>query len=207
MDEPERARQVQLAAAGDLDALQRLVVHYHAPLCGVVERAIEPTLRPYLDPEDVLQEAYVTAFKTVADCTFDGPGGFYKWLEKLAHNQLKPQQRALRRQKRDVARNVAHQRPAGASYPDLLHRLASTESSPSRRVAKHEASAAVMASLARLTDDQRAVIRMRILEDRPAAEVATALGKSEPAVHMLCHRGLKELRRLLVSITRYLTRL
>lgn len=204
-DQEERAGLVQSAARGDPDALQRLIVRYHGALHGTVERGIDPALRPYADPDDVLQEAYVTAFKRIGSCTFDGPGAFYKWIETVALNQVKSQQRALRRQKRDVARRVAHQPKTTTSYPDLIHRLTSPDSTPSRRVAKEEATAAVMASLARLTDDQRAVIRMRILEDRPAAEVAAALGKTEAAVHMLCHRGLKELRRLLVSITRYLT--
>ena len=206
-DQEERAEQVQSAACGDLDALQRLIVHYHGVLHGAVERGIDPALGPYVDPDDVLQEAYVTAFKRVASCAFEGPGGFYKWLEKIALNQVKSHQRALRSRKRDVGRRMAHQPQTTTSYPDLIRGLTSPESTPSRRVAKDEATAAVMASLARLTDDQRAVIRMRILEDRPAAEVAAALGKTEAAVHMLCHRGLKELRRLLVSVTRYLSRL
>lgn len=205
MDEQARAAQAHAAADGDQDALQRLIVHYHATLRGTVERAIDPALRAHLDPDDVLQEAYITAFKRVGSCNFDGPGGFYKWLETIALNAIRPQQRALRSQKRDVARNVAQRPRSATSYPDLLHRLASPDSTPSRRVARHEATAAVLSALARLTDDQRAVIRLRILEDLPGPEVAAALGKSEAAVHMLTHRALKQLRHLLVSITRYLS--
>ena len=205
MDERERAVQVELAAEGDVDALQRLVVHYHAPLRGMLEAHMEPAVRRHLDPDDVLQDTYVAAFKRVAGCTFDGPGAFYRWLETIAVNQLKDHQRALKRQKRDVGRQLTGLPRTSTTYPDLVHRLASPDGTPSRQMAKHEAAAAVMSCLARLTDDQRRVVKMRFLEGRPVAEVAAALGKSEPAVHMLCHRGLKQLRKLMVSISRYLT--
>lgn len=225
--------------AGDADALQRLIVHYHAPLHRAVDRRIEPDLRRRLDADDVLQQAYVNAVKALPDpnrdrkraasqnrdrkraanpnrdrqraeasaLRFDGPAGFYKWLEAIAVSRLKDQQRALRRQKRDIAREARDPREAAASYPDLVERLAGAEPTPSRRVARDEAVAAVMSCLARLSDDQRAVVRLRFLEGRPVADVAAELGKSEPAIHMLCHRGLKSLRELMVSISRYLTRL
>ena len=207
MDEEERAAQVGLASGGDADALQRLIVHYHATLHGILDGQIDDTMRRHVDPDDVLQETYIAAFRAVTGCEFEGPGGFYKWLETIARNQLRDRQRALGRQKRDVGREVAHQPVTTASYPDLVQRLASPQSTPSRHLAKAEATAAVMSCLARLTDDQRAVVRMRFLEGRPVAEIATALGKTENAIHVACHRSLNELRQLLMSITHYLTSL
>ena len=127
MDERERAVQVELASEGDVDALQRLVVHYHAPLRGMLEAHMEPAVRRHLDPDDVLQDTYVAAFKRVAGCTFDGPGAFYKWLETIAVNQLKDHQRALKRQKRDVGRQLTGPPRASSTYPDLVHRLTSPD--------------------------------------------------------------------------------
>ena len=91
----------------------------------------------------------------------------------------------------------------------LLERRAATagESTPSRQIAKDEAIAAVMSCLARLRDDQRTVVQLRFLEGRSVADVAEHLGKTEPAIHMLCHRGLTALRESMVSITHYLSRL
>ncbi len=97
---------------------------------------------------------------------------------------------------------------AGAtSSSDLMARLSSPGTSPSRSLDKDEASAAVISSMARLTDDQRAIVRMRFLEDKPVAEIAAELGKTEAAIHMLSFRGLKALRELMGSITQYLTKL
>ena len=64
-----------------------------------------------------------------------------------------------------------------------------------------------MSCLARLTDDQRAVVKMRFLEGRAVTEIAAALDKTENAAHVICHRSLNELRQLMMSITHYLTSL
>ncbi|MCK4341485.1 MAG: sigma-70 family RNA polymerase sigma factor [Phycisphaerae bacterium] len=299
MDERERTELVERVNAGDAEALQRLIVHYHAVLRRVAEANVEPALRAHVEPDDVLQQTYISAFKalrsppasreepddpnpkrqrgadepvanapgsdpnpkrergtdepvanapgsdpnptrkrgtdepvanapgsdpnptrergidaepqrereTTTAGPFSNPGHFYKWLEQIALNQLRDVQRALRRQKRDVAREVAAHADTTASYPDLINRLAGGESTPSRAIAKEEAVAAVMSCLARLKDDQREVVRLRFLEDVPVAEIARRMGKTDPAVYTLCHRGLKSLRELMVSITHYLTHL
>jgi RNA polymerase sigma-70 factor (ECF subfamily) len=52
-------------------------------------------------------------------------------------------------------------------------------------------------ALARLTDDQRQVIVARFIEERPTAEVAVLMGKTEGSVKALQHRALGALRRVL----------
>ncbi len=206
MNEQDRVTQIELARQGDADALQRLIVQYHASLHAAVERATEPSMARRIDPDDVLQEAYISALHSVRRCRFDSPGGFYKWLEKIAVNALKDHKRALRRQRRNVEREIHQAVDARTSYPDLVQRLAASDTTPSRHFARSEAVAAVLSSLARLTQDQRNVVRLRFLDGLGVAEVADRLGKSEAAIHMLCHRGLKALRDLLVSISRHLSR-
>ena len=183
MEEQQRAARIELAVKGDPEALQKLIVDYH------------PALR-----------AAVSGRMDAASCRFDKPGAFYRWLETIALNELSNLRQALRAQKRDVRREVSGPARDATSYPDLVDRLIAPDSTPSRRVARGEAAAAVLSSLARLPDDQRKVIRLRFLEGRPVAEVANRLGRSEGAVHGLCRRGLRALRESMVSISRYLTR-
>ncbi len=206
MDESERAALVRQAVNGDGDALQRLIIHYHGPLHGTIEGRLEDDLRRYVDPDDILQQAYVKAFKSIRECVFDGPGGFYKWLERIALDRLRNAGRDLRRHKRDVRRNLSGAPDGSASYPDLVERLTSAGTTPSGPLARREAAAAVISSLARLTDAQRDVIRMRFLEDRPVAEIAATLGKTEAAIYRLCSRGLDALQKMLGSITGYLVK-
>ena len=207
MNEGEKNEQVAKALGGDVDALQRLIVHYHAILRGVVATAIGGALRHRIDPDDVLQQAYISAFTSFADMRFGSAGHFYKWLETIALNHLKDVQRSLRRQKRDVGREVSCRVLPNASAPDLMQRLAAGDTTPSRHLAREEATAAVMTCLARLGHDQREVVRLRIIQDVPVAEIAQRLGKSEVAVYALCRRGLKSLHELMVPLTQYLTNL
>ena len=200
LSEKARSSLLILVAKGDDDALQHLLRDYHDVIHRRIERRIEPRFRRYIDPEDILQNAYITAFRCAGQCEFDGPGGFYKWLEQVALSSLNDARQHLERQKRDVRRNLhpgsgIHAPSTGrSSVVDLFARIHATESTPSNKYARREMQAAVLTAIARLTDDQRNVIRLRFLEDQPAAEVAAALGKSEEAVYAICHRGLKSLR-------------
>ncbi len=207
MDEQQRQADVERLGDGDQDALQRLIVEYHRPLRIRLTAAVDQALHHRLDPDDVLQQAYISAVKAVADARFDSPGGFYKWLERIALNQLSDAQRKLRRHKRDVGREARLRVDPRTSYPGLVGHLTAPDTSPSRRLARDEAIAAVMSSLARLCDDQREVVRLRFLESYSVRQIAEKLDKSEAAVHMLCHRGLKALRAHIVALTRFLTRL
>ncbi|HUU98611.1 MAG TPA: sigma factor, partial [Phycisphaerae bacterium] len=67
MDEAQAAEQLELAVAGDQDAMQRLIVHYHMPLRHKVAGRMDDAVRRQLDVDDILQEAYVAAFKALAD--------------------------------------------------------------------------------------------------------------------------------------------
>ena len=84
MNDQERTTHVKLVTQGDGDALQRLIVEYHSSLLHIVASAMDRPLRCYLEPEDILQDAYTAAFKAAPEAWFDSPAGFYKWLEVIA---------------------------------------------------------------------------------------------------------------------------
>ena len=200
-EDVQRAALVGRVNAGDADALQALLRQYHGPLHRLVEKALDDGLRRRVDVEDVLQEAYVAAFRSLEHARFDGPAQFYGWLEQVVRNELRQAARHARQRKRDVAREAGSGAARGSpgrgfadTCTDLLNRLSASGTSPSSAFSRQEAVGAVLAGLARLSDDQRSVVRLRFLEDVPVAEIGRRLGKSEPAIHMLCHRGLKALR-------------
>lgn len=224
MDEATLNAEVTRLATGDRDALQRLMVHCHPRLAAVIRQTTDPTLRHRIEPDDVLQQTYVKAFRAVcpaaeeeddedpgpptaavAGTQFESFAHFQRWLEQVATNALRDTERALRRRKRNPAREVRLAPASADSYPNLLNQLAAGDTTPSHQLAQAEATAAIMSCLARLGDEQREVIRLRFLYDVPFADIARHLGKSENATYIICHRGLKRLRNLLESLTRYLT--
>lgn len=208
MDELEQATRLRKAVEGDGDAIQQLVACCHGALYAFVIRRMTPETWRAFEPEDVLQETYAAAFKTIRGCRFEGQAAFYAWLEAIAASQLARlcRDRATAKRGGGRARITQLMQPAGGTtYPSLLERFSSPGASPSRCLAEREASAAIVSSMARLTEEQRAVVRMRFMEGRSVDEVAARLGKSNAAVHMLCHRALKNLRVFVGSISRFLT--
>jgi RNA polymerase sigma-70 factor (ECF subfamily) len=194
---------VRAATAGDPAAMQRLLIGQHDRLRNLVARSIEPRMRARLDPEDILQDAYADACRTVADCSFDTPGGFFSWLQTIVRNKITDHQRGLWSEKRDPRREVrATQR---TSYGDLFDRLQASGKTPSRMAARREGAAVIATSMAQLKDEYRQVIQLRFLEGLPVSEVMEIMGKTEGSVHMLCHRALKELRVLMRSASRFIS--
>lgn len=205
MDTQAQMECIAKAVVGDADALQRLLIDHHDALLARIRLHLSDTMRHQVDAEDVLQETYVRAFQAVSGCRFDHGAAFHVWLESLAMNALRDQHRYLMRKKRDVRRNVEAAARRSLSHEQFLDHLTATDSTPSRKVARSEAAATVLSSLARLTEEQRDVVQLRFLEGWPVADVARHLGKSEGAVHMLCHRGLKSLRAVMSSMSRFLS--
>jgi RNA polymerase sigma-70 factor (ECF subfamily) len=205
MDQHVWMRHVTQAVAGDADALQRLLIEYHESLCAKVRARLGAPMGRHVDPDDIVQEAYARAFRAIPGCSFESARAFQAWLEEITLNVLRDRHRFHGRMKRDLRRDARELSRMSESYEKLVERVAATDSTPSRKIAKAEASAAVLSSLARLTEDQRGVVELRFLKGWAVADVAEYLGKSEAAVHMLCHRGLKSLREVLLSMSRFLS--
>jgi len=158
--------------------------------------------------EDVLQEAFAEAFRKIA--TFEHRGGhtFYSWLCLIVDHRLADMVKARRAAKRGGSRTPASA-PAGpemSTVTDLLGLLAVDEHTPSRSVARHEAVAAVRVALEQLGDDARRALELRYLKALPVAEIARQMNRTEGSIHMLCHRGLKQLHAILGQSSQFLTR-
>ena len=201
MDDEQLQPDIDRLSAGDEDALQRLIVHYHAVLWKRLDAKLRNAGGERLDPDDILQQAYIAAFKSLGDCQFANSASFYVWLERIVDCRSIDEQKAMHRQKRDVRRNVAHGGGYGEAATTVFGRIAAPDSTPSKGISREESHAIVLSSLARLSDNQRTVVRGRFLENRSVADLAEALGKTENAIHQLCSRGIATLRRLLALST------
>jgi RNA polymerase sigma-70 factor (ECF subfamily) len=205
VDNQQQRDYLKRASAGDADALQCLILQHHAHLRAVITRQLDGTARWRLDPDDILQEVYLAIFRSGSKPKFEHVAQFTGWIESVALNATRSQLRHIRRQKRDIAREQRISRYARSSFPVLLDQLAATDSTPSRQLTRDEATAALLSSLARLTEDQRAVVRLRFLEGVPVTEVAQRLKMRDDAIHALTYRAITALRQHLGSLSRFLS--
>lgn len=187
---------IEDARRGDQQAARRLLVLYHPRLRARLLRQMDPVMRSKIEPEDILQQVYLEAFRAIVQFTYQGKDSFLRWMYAILDRKLIDEHRALRAERRDVRREVKAAPASGnqTTYVDLMARVLADCGTPSRVVRKDEALGVISACLATLPDHYRDVIQMRFLEGRPVAEVAERLDRSIGSVHMICHRALRQLR-------------
>ena len=195
-DPTETQRLVKQAVSGSQPAVRRLLMLYHPRLRARLLRHMDPTMKAKIEPEDILQQVYLDAFRAIDSFSYQGKDSFLRWLSAILDRKLIDEHRALRAERRDVRREVkalpksAHQ----TTYVDLMARVMADCGTPSRDVRKDEALGALTACLATLPEHYRDVIQMRFIEGRSVADVAETLNRSIGSIHMICHRALRQLR-------------
>jgi len=152
--------------------------------------------RSRVEPSDIVQQTLLDAHARKP--AFQGDEVAYlAWLRQVLANNLRDAWKALRRGKRDIAR----ERPLDAAVDESSARitcwLASDQSSPSRRAIRAEDMLQLADALALLPDAQREAIILHHLQGWTLHEVALQMERGEPAVAGLLHRGLKKLRELM----------
>lgn len=196
---------VTAAREGDRLAIERLFLMLHPRLRNRITRKIPNDLSSTLGPDDVLQETYAKAIRSINTLEPCNVEQFYRWLATVAEHRLLDMIRERRALKRGGGRvQVA---AGGDEEPgnDLLEIAMQHLSTPSREIRRNEAGDAVRAALAVIEPDYRTAITLRYIKGLPVAEIAAQMQRTDRAVHMLCNRGLKALRAVLGRSSQYLS--
>lgn len=171
------------ARAGERDAFDRLFARTLPRLEWFLGLRIGARLGHQVEVADLIQETYAAAFDGLDRFEHRGPGSFLRWLFALAGNQVR----------RAAERQGAHHRrrqSTGASAASALALAADPATGPCTRAERHEARARLQSALESLDDELREALVLRVLEERPLAEVAHTLERSESAVRRLVAKGL-----------------
>ena len=132
------------------------------------------------EPEDLLGEVFLQLARNIG--SFDGHArGFRSWVFMVAHNRIVDERR--RRHRRQVDLTAPADLESLQSGADVEAIASEIETSDSiRRL------------LSVLTEDQRAVLDLRILGGLTIDEIGAVLGKPSGAVKALQRRGLAAIR-------------
>jgi RNA polymerase sigma-70 factor (ECF subfamily) len=193
------------AKAGEPLALKRLLLAHGGPLRTRIARGVPARFRSLLAPEDILQETFAEAFRTIGGFEPQGKDAFYRWLSTIADHRLLDAIRSLKTVRRGGGHAPAVN-TARSSIANLVDIVAVTTRTPSRAARGHENTAAVQVALAGLRPEHRDALTLRYLQGLPIAEVAVRMGKTESAVHKLCSRALQGLRKSMGEAANYLSR-
>jgi RNA polymerase sigma factor (sigma-70 family) len=136
------------------------------------------------DPEDVLSEIFLQVARDIA--RFEGDErGFRSWVFTIAHHRLIDARRHSAR--RPVELSAEPPEPSGRADDAADEALARIGVEQVQRI------------LAGLSEEQRAVLLLRVIGDLSIEDVAKALGKRPGAVKALQRRGLAAIKRALAQ--------
>ena len=172
LPDEEVARRV---VAGEVELYELLMRRYNQRLFRVVRGLVDDDS----EAEDVLQDAWVSAYEHLAD--FRGEAKLSTWLSRIAVHSAYAR---LRRRRRFVA--LDPEGVADAAPPD--------PSDPEREAFGGELRAALESAVAGLAAPYRSVFLLREVEGLSTAETAATLGLTEEAVKVRLHRGRAKLR-------------
>lgn len=146
-----------------------------ATMFVVIGGWIGPSARLLVSVEDVWQETLWMAWRDRQQHQWAGLGRYRAWLLAIAHNRVREMVRHKGRQKRGGG--VVHAQLSVLGGVDTVDRVLPPRSTTPSRVASNlERARLLQQALLAVPDELRDVVRLRVFEELPTSEVATALG-------------------------------
>jgi RNA polymerase sigma-70 factor (ECF subfamily) len=178
---------------GELGALLEVYRNY---LTLLVRLQVGRRLRAKLDVEDLVQETFLEAHRSLERFRGGSTREFLAWLRQITAAVLSNQvRRYYGTKRRDVRLERSLAEDIERSSQALDGALVSHDPSPSQHAASREQAVQLADALGTLPANYREVIILRQLEDLPFPEVAERMGRSVDSVKNLWVRGLARLRR------------
>jgi RNA polymerase sigma-70 factor (ECF subfamily) len=171
--------------AGEQGAREQLFNRYDAYLHVLARAQLGRHLRGKCEASDVVQELLA-------------------WLRRILSHNLFNEARRFAAQQRDTSREISiDQVRAGVEHSSvaLARGLAADTPTPSQVASQRESAVRLADALAKLPEDYRDVLMLRVFEELPAEEVAQRMNRTAGAVRMLQMRALQALREVMGAET------
>jgi RNA polymerase sigma-70 factor, ECF subfamily len=189
-----------LAAAGDQQSWEKLVVLHRKRLRRMVALRLDVRLQGRLDPSDVLQEAFLEAWSRLGQYLQAPTMPFFLWLRLLTGQRLMILHRHhLQTEMRDAAREISlyHGALPEASSASLAAQLLGREARPSEIAIRAEMKIRLQEALNRMDPLDREVLALRHFEQLSNGETAQILEIHPSAASKRYLRALKRLKEFL----------
>lgn len=191
------------AGAGDQQAWSDLIARDHGRLRRMVALRLDQRLQGRVDPEDVLQDAYLEAATHLPDYLRQPEMPFFLWLRGIVGNVLLAVHRQhLGTKMRDAHREVALYRGTmpEATSAALAAQLLGKDTRPSEAAMRAERKILLQQALNSLDPLDREILALRHFEQLSTAETARVLGIQEAAAGKRYLRAMKRLKDILLAM-------
>jgi RNA polymerase sigma-70 factor (ECF subfamily) len=166
----------------------------------VVAFRLDPRLRGRVDPSDVLQEAYLEAWRDLRSYLDRPEIPFFLWLRGIAGNTLRELHRHhLGTQRRDPRREVSIHGGATSETTTtaLAARLLDDLTRASEEAVRRELKLRLHQAIDAMEPLDREVLALRYFEQLSPAETARVLGIKEKAAGLRYLRAVRRLKAIL----------
>jgi RNA polymerase sigma-70 factor, ECF subfamily len=199
----ETNRLLQCAADGDRVSWGTLLTRHEEKLRRMVHFRMDRRLQGRIDPQDVIQEAYLEAAEHRTEYFQNPSMTFLLWMRGIVGNKLLELHRChLGTKMRDAGREVSLYcgTMPEASSAALAAQLLGHATRPSEAAIRAEVKIRLQEALNAMEPMDREVIALRHFEQLTPAESAQVLGIKEKAAGMRYLRALKRLKDILSSL-------
>lgn len=156
---------------------------------------LDPRLRRRVDPDDVLQEAFVEVSKRLSEYLAKRPLPFFLWVRLLTGQKLNEfHRRHLAAGLRDAGREITPGSMPSASTASLAELFVDPGTSPSQKAARREVLERVRVALEGLEELDREVLALRYFEGLSIEDAAEVLGLSLSSAKRRHLHALRALR-------------
>jgi len=174
--------------AGDEQAFEVMVHAFGGRLLAVARRFV----RDEADAQDVLQSAYLSAFRALAQ--FEGSSQLSTWLHRIVVNAGLMRLRSRRRRREEPIDGLLPRFDEEGRWAEPVSRW---DVSSDALFEREETRAIVRQAIERLPLSYRSVLLLRDIEELDTDEAASLLGVTPNAVKTRLHRARQALRTLL----------
>ena len=168
---------VTKARAGDRSAFDTLAHRCQDRLAAMVRSRIGAKLRARVEADDIVQEAFLRAYKAISNFNWQGDDSFFRWLTRISEHLIW---------------NAAQKQPRLELMLDDQFKGPATR--PDQSLRRQERFDRLEAALSALNPEQREAVRLSRIEGQSIARIAESMDRSPAAVKMLLSRALKRLK-------------
>jgi RNA polymerase sigma-70 factor (ECF subfamily) len=198
--DPDAEQLLRQAKAGNESTLGPLLERYRPYLAVLARVQIGRRLQGKADASDVVQEAFLGAWRDFPQFRGSTEAEFRAWLRQILASLLANLVRHYQgTQRRDVRLERQLAVELDHSSQALDRGLVATQDSPSQQAAHREQAVVLAEALERLPEDYRNLLMLRHLEGHTFPEVARQMCRTLDSVKKLWPKALAALRRTMAG--------
>jgi RNA polymerase sigma-70 factor (ECF subfamily) len=153
-----------------------------------------PELRTKLESMDLVQDAFISALRSLENFTYKNEGDFLRWVSKIAENRLRDNLDKLHADKRDIRQEIPLNDNRSTTQDIFVGISGPVDTTtPSVIMSRREELNKLEKAMDKLKPEYREVITLTKIEGLSYKEAGQRLGKNADAVRMLLSRAVAAL--------------